>query len=999
MKFTLAQEKAYKALNDNYLISAGAGSGKTQVLSERVRYLVQEYDYHIDEFLILTFTNLAAGEMKNRIRKKLIEINSPEADKVDNAFICTFDSFALSIVKKYHYLLNLTKNIKPIDDNLIKIYIKNKINEELMKHYQIKDPVLINFINRFCYKSDKVLKDLIFDVYQASQNSLSSEDYLTSLREKGSLENAQKLLIAYSNKLDTLLDYLMIASGKCESENFQKKFFSLVNEYNSSDSLDKKVQVFLKNSFPQARGMEEEDKKNYDKAKSEFIDNLKVFTSTKNYLFEVKENINYTEWIITFVKKLLIFDQEYKQKQQAFTFTDIAKFAIKILKDNPSIAEEIKNHLKTIMIDEYQDTAQIQEELISLISNNNVYMVGDVKQSIYRFRNATPELFKEKFASYQQAINGKLISLHDNFRSRKEVLRDINTIFSLIMSNELGGANYKREHIIRNGNKTYDLLNSKESYHLDYLRYDNTCIEDKSEEEAKIIATDILQKIDNNFMVFDGNLANPQLRKVKLSDFCILLDRGSAFFKYQKVFKKYQIPLFIENNVDISSHQIVMSITSLLRLINYIKLNQISTTEFKHAFVSFCRSFICSYTDEEIYSFLQEDLKSNELVKEMISFIESTKHLTPYQLIVETIMHYKVYQKLMRIGDIQVNEKYLDNFLNNLRGLENTFTDFSEYLKYFEDLQDLKLKLDVPSSSTEFDAVRLMNIFKSKGLEFPIIYCAGLTTEFNREEYKKEIYLSKKYGIIYPHYSLEKSFVFYQNKDEEIQEDLSEKIRLLYVALTRAKEKIICLLPNEVKEKNISESRCLGDLLIGSLQCFNQINANSSLNYYYFEAEESMMQKLKYQERCFTPILKEKIKHASKDLSLDISYDYILLGEHLHLLMECTNFLYPNFDNLSNFEKNIITRFLNTNLMKSLVHPSFYKEYEFMLDNQTGIIDLLIIDENKAHIVDYKLKNIVDTKYLDQIKVYYSYVKAKFNLETDCYLYSLLTGTMEKLNI
>lgn len=998
MNFTIDQEKSYKALGTNYLISAGAGSGKTQVLSERVRYLVQEKGYHINEFLILTFTKLAADEMKQRIRKKLNDINSPEIENIDNADICTFDSYALSIVKKYHYLLNLSKNIKLINESVMTIKIKKEIDRILDEHYINNDSILIDIINRYCFKDDSTIKNLIFKIYSTSINAINTEEYLNSLKEKNNNQHTQQFLLNYTNNLDELFFDYVEEVQNYENEKSQKKLSIIIENYNNANNLDERINVIKNSSYPRLTNIDPELKLIINEKRQAYKDYISNFISTDDFINSEKINYTFTNWIISIVQQLLNFDKEYKNKNEAYSFGDIAKFALKILKENEEIRLSIKNSLKTIMIDEYQDTSRIQEEFISLISSDNVYMVGDVKQSIYRFRKATPEIFIEKFINYQNHKNGELISLHENFRSRKEVLDDINTIFSKIMTLDLGGANYQKDHLIKNGNKCYKTASKDtQNQNTEFLIY--TATNDKYEQEARIIAEDIISKINSNYMVWDGNINSPKLRKIKLSDFCILCDRGTNFYKFEKIFKEYKIPLYVENNVDISNNQIVLSIISLLKLVQCIENKDYTSTEAKHAFCSVSRSFIYQTPDNEIYQNVTNGIKQSSLVKQLTNYINNNSNLTPYLFIYNLIFEFSIYQKLIYLGDIKIYEKYLDNFLDTLSSLKDLDFSFDDYLEYFKQINELDLKIDVISSSSDFEAVKLMNIFKSKGLEFPVIYCANLTKQFNETEFKQDFYLSSKYGIIYPNSHLNHSIIFDQNKQEEKKEDISEKIRLLYVALTRAKEKIICLLPDDIKIKPIENITSLGDLLSLVNNHFENKKIES-LNYLPFQNNESNTEqiKLNYENINIIPIEKKVEERASKKITFTSNIDLLQLGERLHLLLECIDFKNPDFTLIEDEkEKILIKNFLNSNLIKNLKNPEIYKEYEFIHNGRLSIIDCLIIEE-KAIIIDYKLKNIDDEKYLNQLNVYYDYVKSNFKMETECYLYSILLGKYEKIS-
>lgn len=994
MNFTENQEKAYKAYGKNVIVSAGAGSGKTQVLTERVRYLIQEKGYDIRQFLILTFTELAAGEMKQRIRKKLITFDPTQASLIDNAAICTFDSYALSIVKRYHNLLNLDKNITILDNNVITIIIDNEIDKIIDDLSEKDDKDFIDIVNRFCFKDFRSIKDIIHDIYNACKKSADENQYLQDLLNIDSYLVTLKLLKKYEDTLDEYEQQIEDLYYEA-MEDKEDKVTSFFLKYHQATCLDEKASFFKKIRFPSVSNCDEIIHARISSLKDKIKRMVESFTSEKIIIDESVENKKYLTTIINIVKHLLKVDYQYKFKHQAFCFNDIAKMAIKILTNYKEVCQEIKDQIKIIMIDEYQDTSLIQETFISLISQNNVYQVGDVKQSIYRFRDATPEIFIKKFNDYKVNNGGEMISLNDNFRSRKEVIDDINKIFSKIMNEELGGADYIHDHLITSGNILFETVGkNKENHNLTILSY-----EENSDKlyEAHLIAQDIIKKINSGYEVFDGE----KLRKAKFSDFCILMDRGTSFLEFQRIFTEYNIPLFIENNVDISKNEIILALTNMLRLIKFIKNNDYNGA-FRHAFLSLGRSFIYCLSDEELFNTIKNNsYSSSEVIRDLVYLIEKNKHTSIYDIILDFISYKKIYHRLVLIGDIEVYEKYLDDFIDSLSNLHHLDYDLDDYINYFDKVKELELKVDVKSSSTSFNSVKMMNIFKSKGLEFPIVYCAGLSKKFNRDEYKKSILLSKKYGVLFPDYRLQKSVITEMVIDEEGLTDLSEKIRLLYVALTRAKEKIICLLPITNKVVQLSDSGCLGDILKVVASNFENVKVEKEEGIYLDEPlKEKNFVKLTYEDYNFTHKVKEKIKTASKNLSLSVDDTILKIGERLHFELEMIDFLNPDYQIIIPEDYKYIHMFINSSLIKNLNHPVFYKEYEFLDDisNHRGIIDLLVIDEDKAYIIDYKLKNIADEEYRNQLYVYYQYVVNYFKLKARCYLYSILTGDTKEYN-
>ena len=460
--WTKEQSQAINDRGHNIIVSAGAGSGKTAVLSERVITNLKR-GMHINEMLLLTFTKAASGEMRERIRKKIKKEESlkEELDLIDTAYITTFDSFALSIVKKYHYLLNLSKDIKIIDNETITLKKIELLNNIIDSYYEKEDKDFIDLINTFCIKDDEEIRKSILDISNKLDMLSNKEKYLDLYIDKyyNELfidENVTKYINLIKEKVLEIKNELNNLSYYVDNKYYDKINESLYNLLNTNtyeeikQNLNIKLPI-LKTDYNEAKIIKENI--------SNLIKEIKSLTTYENET-ELKQSIiktkPYVQAIINIIKDFTKEVKKYKKEYNIYEFTDISIMAINIVKNNEEIKEELKNHFKEIMIDEYQDTSDLQEEFISLIENNNVYMVGDIKQSIYRFRNANPIIFKTKYDKYTKHIDGEKIDLNKNFRSRQEVLENINLIFNMIMDDEIGGADYIKQHQMIFGNNTYN---------------------------------------------------------------------------------------------------------------------------------------------------------------------------------------------------------------------------------------------------------------------------------------------------------------------------------------------------------------------------------------------------------------------------------------------------------------------------------------------------------------------------------------------------------------
>ena len=499
--WTKEQKEAIEKSGTNIIVSAGAGSGKTAVLSERVIYKLNN-GIHIDKLLILTFTRAAAEEMKDRIRKKIKKDPSlkNELDALDSSYITTFDSFALSVVKKYHYLLNITKSIEITDETIVKLE-KIKIIEKVFdEYYENCNEDFANLIKRFSLKNDNAIRRAVLNLAEKIESYYNRQEYIETLKN-------QFFTNDYMDKIIDEFEGYIREKQKALALELENTHFYFESDYNSK--LDtvllplincqniEELNRYKSTKLPTIpRGTDDEAKIAKENLKTALND-LILLTEfgTKEQIKEgILSNKETTITLIKIIERYIILLKKFKEKKNIFTFGDIAELSIKILKENESARLELKNTFKEIMIDEYQDTNDIQETFIGLISDNNVYMVGDIKQSIYRFRGSNPRIFKDKYDRFSNGNDGYKIDLIKNFRSRKEVLDNINAIFSYLMDDELGGAAYTVSHEMVYGNTSYDESRIQDyDYNFEVLEYDTELSGEFTNSEIEIftIAKDI----------------------------------------------------------------------------------------------------------------------------------------------------------------------------------------------------------------------------------------------------------------------------------------------------------------------------------------------------------------------------------------------------------------------------------------------------------------------------------------------------------------------------
>ncbi len=1029
MNFTYEQLEAINKEGRNIIVSAGAGSGKTAVLTERVITKLKK-GVNINELLILTFTNNAAKEMKDRIKLKIEEDPSlsEQLDYIDSADIKTFDAYVLSLVKRYYYLIGLKKDISIIDDSALFIK-RNKILDDIFDElYKENNDVFNNFVTSICIKNDKELKQNIINMYSKIDLLIDKDTYLNKyinnyyndLNIDYLFNEYENLIKNYINEIKDLLDDIKF---EVEDEYFNLYYDSLSPLLNSSSYDEVKHNTNL--NIPNLpRGSSDKAKFIKSRIKS-VIDTIISYTEKekKDYIKELKDTKDIAVILINIIKTLSDKLFEYKLSVNSFEYNDISRFAINLLRDNLEVKNNLKNKYNEIMVDEYQDTSNIQEIFISLIENNNTYVVGDIKQSIYRFRNANPDIFKQKYDLYKKGSLGYKIDLNKNFRSRKEVLNNINEIFSPIMDYHIGNAEYEKEHQLEFGLEKYlSEGNNNQNNNIEILNYSDKVI-NKHEVEAFIIAQDIKNKIDNKYPVYK----NKKVLPCSYDDFTILIDRTTKFDTYKKVFDYYKIPLNIFKDEDIMQNDETILIKNIITLIFKIK-NNIYDNDFKLSYLSIARSYLFDIHDEEIFKiFTNNNFKDTDIYnmcQNISSDVESTSNK---ELVEKIIFDFDFYNKMITAGDISSRTIVLDNIIDKLNDLNKIGFSVFDLEEYFSNLIKLEKSITVSATLNDFDAVTLTNIHKSKGLEYPICYYPGLSNKFNLRDSYENIIFDENYGLIIPHIKniVNNTFVFKLYKEDYIKEEISEKLRLFYVSLTRCKEKMIMI-------TNIDEDKLLNNIHVNKVSYSERISYRSFEDiiksiYYnvdkyiknidipdidpsykhksnttlvdHMEGKEIIVEE---REFIYKPIKNKVYSKNDKDFLSEREINNMKKGIELHSLFENINLINPDYSLLNDNEKEIVKAFLELNELKNIKFANVFKEYEFIYTGKDsisrGVIDLMLVYDDHVDIIDYKLKNTTDLAYLNQMNGYKDFIENKTNKEVNIYLYSIIEKTLIKLN-
>ena len=1036
-KWTKEQEEAIIKSGSNIIVSAGAGSGKTAVLSERVINKIQN-GIHVNELLILTFTRAAADEMKDRIRKKIGKIPEfkDELTLLSSAYITTFDSFALSVVKKYHYLLNISSSIAITDESIVKLEQKKILDNIFEKFYKEKNEKFINLIKKYCIKNDKSLKSNILSLCNKISDYIDRDEFIDNvINNFYEEENVNNLLTKYKEFINDKKKAIML---ELDNMNMYFDYDYCMSLQNSCLGILKanidELHLYESIKLPSApRGSEEEAKEakaNLKKLIDDLISygNYGTLEDIKNDILSSKETVI---TILEIVKSYLNEVEKYKKENNIYTFSDISRLSIKILKENESVRNELKYSFKEIMIDEYQDTNDVQDIFISMIANNNVYMVGDIKQSIYRFRGSNPNIFKEKYSNYSKNIGGYKIDLIKNFRSRYEVLDNINKVFDLIMDSSLGSAEYRETHEMVYGNTAYDSEKINDfNYDFEVLEYMNNKKEtgfDNSEVEIFMIAKDIKDKMKNKLKVFDKETS--KLRDATYNDFVIILDRSKYFDSFKKIFEYLDIPLTILKDGKLNASTDIYLIKNIVDLIIHINDNNLNE-DFKYDFVSIARSFLYEYTDENIFDIINSKNYKETTIYKDFSSIKNINIKTSNEIFNDILDITDFYNKLYKIGDYEntnVRLETISKLSSSLSNLGLSIIDFRDYLNdIIENNEDIKYT----TFSSNSDSVKILTIHKSKGLEYPVCYYADLDHEFNTSELKDKFICDKNYGLIVPSNmeDITTSVIKELYKKDFIKEEISEKIILFYVALTRAREKMVIVLPEkETKklEKNengvIEEIRRLSfsklsDFMYGvkdyldkyfktiditKLGLTKDYQYNKTIN---IKDNTNIKDDIKVEEINIKNDITEE-KHFSKEKNMLSTKDEIKMmkyGTRIHEYLELIDYKNPNLSLIKDtFIKDKIEKFLNNDLLKNIKDSNIYHEYEFYYEkdniNYHGIIDLMLEYDEHIDIIDFKLKSITDDNYKSQLYGYKNYIENITNKKVNTYLYSILNEKIESI--
>ncbi|EEQ59741.1 ATP-dependent nuclease subunit A [Clostridiales bacterium 1_7_47FAA] len=919
VKWTEKQQQVIDSRNRNLLVSAAAGSGKTAVLVERIIQMISGGDHplDIDQLLVMTFTNAAAAEMRERIgaavEKKLKEHPEDEhlwlqAALIPQAMITTIDSFCLNIIRNHFNSLDIDPSFRIGDEGELSLLRGDVMGEMLEACYEEGDEAFAGFVEHFGRgKSDKGIEDVILQAWQFSQSHPWPSLWLKACRRELDEENLKEMekspwmrflfqdtarqMEELGGQLDTALEVCREENGPLAYEPMLMSDRAKIQAIGTAACEGRYEQLYqrlLNMSFDRLASIRS---KEIDGDKKSFVtvcrDRVKKAVGKCRELYgsqspdEVVESIRGTRVVIQKLLELTErFDNEYraaKKERNVLDFNDLEHLALEVLLEKdpdweegedegaarrPSpVADELSRQYEEILVDEYQDSNYVQEALITSISREryghpNVFMVGDVKQSIYRFRLARPELFMEKYESYA-SVDGQyqMIELQQNFRSRESVLTSVNDVFYQIMTKNLGGITYTRDTALypgavfkevgpdtvtgmdwekeggalSAGTPTELLLVDTGSESLKQL--DEDALDYTARElEARMAARRIRELVsgDEGLMVWDKE--KEAYRRARLGDIVILLRSMTGWSEvFVNVLMNEGIPASAQTRTGYFNTVEVETILSLLSVID----NPMQDIPL----AAVMRSPIVGMSDEEmawmVAAFKKNSKKGQDRgvygawsmwmeaesgtfhkvpgeaaasIRKKLSHLSGllnglrreARYLPIHELLYRVYRDSGYYDYVSAMPAGETRRGNLDMLVEKAAAYEATsYKGLFHFVRYIERLKKFDTDFGEAATAGEQDnTVRIMSIHKSKGLEFPVVFLSGMGKRFNKQDAYGRILLDADLGVAADYLDLDLRVKAPTLKKQALKrrmelETMGEELRVLYVAMTRAKEKLI----------------------------------------------------------------------------------------------------------------------------------------------------------------------------------------------------------------
>ena len=869
-KRTSEQIQAIYTAGQNILVSASAGSGKTFVMAERILDQLAR-GVEISQLFISTFTVKAATELKERLEKKISQ-QIQESRDVDlkqhlgrqladlpNAAIGTMDSFTQKFLGKHGYLIDIAPNFRILQNESEQLLLKNEVFHQVFEaHYQGENKenfsrLVKNFAGRG--KDERGLRQQVYKIYDFLQSTSSPQKWLSNsflkgfetadfVIEKDKLTEQIKQALwdlesffryhldndanefpkaAYLENVQLVLDEIGSLNQESDSQAYQAvlaRVVAISKEKNGRALTNSSRKADLK---PLADSYNDERKAQFAKL-GQLADQITILDYQERYHEDTWE---LGKTFQTFMSDFVEAYRERKRQENAFEFADISHCTIEILENFPQVREAYQERFHEVMVDEYQDTNHIQERMLELLSNgHNRFMVGDIKQSIYRFRQADPQIFNEKFQHYaQNPKEGKLILLKENFRSSSEVLSATNDVFERLMDQEVGEINYDSMHQLVFANTKLTPNPENKAEFLLYDKDDSGQEEEESQTETKLTG--------EMRLVIKEILKLHQKKGVAFKEIVLLTSSRSRNDQILLALSEYGIPVKTdgEQNNYLQSLEVQVMLDTLRVIHNPLQ---------DYALVALMKSPMFSFDEDELARLsLQksEDKIQENLYEKLVNaqkLAASQKNLIHTALaeklnqFMDILDSWRLYAKTHSLYDLIwkiYNDRFYYDYVGalpngparqaNLYALalradqfeKSNFKGLSRFIRMIDQVLEAQHDLASVAVAPPKDAVELMTIHKSKGLEFPYVFILNMDQDFNKQDSMSDVILSRQNGIgvkyiakvetgaMEAHYPKTiklsiPSLTYTQNEKELQLASYSEQMRLLYVAMTRAEKKL-----------------------------------------------------------------------------------------------------------------------------------------------------------------------------------------------------------------
>ena len=858
MNYTKEQEQAIFLRGKNIMVSAGAGAGKTRVLVSRMAELIMDKEHPIeaDRFLVMTFTNAAAAEMKERIGTELEERLEKDPDnlylrkqirKIRQADISTIHSFCNHLIRTHYNELAIDPSFRIGEEGELFLLRQQAVEQVLEEAYASGRESFLQFVEAYAPgKNDTVLEEMIEDLYHFSRSFPNADGWFEKTGKEAAIlagkdgwdtSAAVTLLLSKAQKESLQIQEELYQLLESVTEDSPEKYTGLlqeIKEYIDSLTQAKDYNSYYKvlsqksiSSFPRASQKEKEwelyeEVKEFHQKVREQINSQKenVFTTPAEELQrEAAVIYPLLEEYMALTKRFAEIYFLCKKEKNVYDFDDLEHFALELLVESydkqgeaqPSeTAKELSKKYKMIFVDEYQDTNLVQETILEMLLNkkhNSLFTVGDVKQSIYRFRQARPDLFLRRKDQYiSQADAGVSIEHRDNFRSAPGVLTFTNYIFSQLMEKEFGGVDYNEKTALRPGDGGPMMQDEETSEILFFQKDSASALKEVPEDilaESAVICKRIKELIEEGYHYGDmvillrsgAGRMEPMAEFLEQEGIPVSCDNKTGYFQTREITVMLNYLSIVDNIYqDIPMASVMLSSIGKFTEEELVKLRVLieEPVRGKYTLYDFMRLYMQEGTEEELKK------KIRDFLMDLLYFRQQKKEQPLSTLL------WDIYERTGFYYDVQLmpdGEKRKENLLMLLKKAEDyektVFKGLFYFNRYMKQLKSYEIEMgEAGTSMEEEDVVKIMTIHKSKGLEFPVVFVSGLSKKFNRMDLNKAVLCHPELGIgmecvnttlRFHHPSLMKKAI-----QEKVWKDtLEEEMRILYVAMTRAKRKLI----------------------------------------------------------------------------------------------------------------------------------------------------------------------------------------------------------------